>query len=53
MKKQLPLFSVVFLVLALLAFYLAQQANYRGERALLIVLLFAFVLFWGRSLRRN
>jgi hypothetical protein len=53
-KKQIPLFSLVFWALALLAFYLAEQTHYRGGgRAMLIVLLFAFILFWRRSLRSS
>jgi hypothetical protein len=52
MLKRIPLFSLIFLVLALLAFYLAERSYYRG-RAMVIVLLFAFVLFWRRSLRNS
>jgi hypothetical protein len=52
-KKQIPLFSLVFWALALLAFYLAERSHYRGGRAMLIVLLFAFILFWQRSLRSS
>jgi hypothetical protein len=51
MMKKIPLISVVFLALALLAFYLMEKPYNRGGA--MIVLLFAFILFWRRSLRSS
>jgi hypothetical protein len=51
MMKKIPLISVVFLALALLAFYLMTKPYNRGGA--MIVLLFAFILFWRRSLRSS
>jgi len=51
MTKKISLFAIVFLALAMLALYLAIGASHRGEGAMLIVLLFAALLFWKRSLR--
>ena len=53
MRKQLPLFIIILVVLAAYAIFLARGALHRGNLALFIIMIFIAVILWNRSQKRS